>query len=113
MKAGSTPELAAKAGLHRTIPDSIATIDVGTSEGSDELAAYAGLWIFLRSRVGATTFLRSSSSPTLVANVGPTLAEGVTSEEFFVDPAGEMTLFHIGDNASGKLDVYYDSEQAG
>ena len=110
---GSTPELAAKAGLHRTIPNTITTLNLTASEGSDELLAFAGMWIFLRSRVGKSTFLRSTSSPSLVIDVGPTLEQGVTSEEFFVDPNGEMTLFHISDNAAGRLDIYHDSEQAG
>lgn len=109
-KAGSTPELASKGGLHRTIPSAQETINVSTTEGSSDLSAYAGLWIWLRSRVGATTYIRAASSPTLVAGEGPTLAEGKETE-YFIDPHGEMTLFHVGDNAAGRLDIYYDPEQ--
>lgn len=108
-KPGSTPELAAKSGLHRTIPLARATIDVSTSEGNSELAAYAGKFVFLFSRVGTTTIQRATSSPTLTAGVGFVIAEG-SYEEFYIDPNGEMTLYHIGDNASGKLEILYDTE---
>lgn len=105
--------LAQHGGAFRTIPDSKGTVSVATSEGNVELDAFdsndlSGKWVFFKARGGNVTIQRASSSPTLTAAVGLTIEDG-KMEELYVDPAGEMTLYHIG-SASCSLDAYFDSE---
>lgn len=114
-KPGSKPELAAKSGIQRTIPDSLTSIVVaGTQTDSvDALVAYAGTYVFVAARGTAVTIQRYTvgAEPTLAAGVGFTLADG-EMQEFYVDPDGEMNLSHIGGGA-GAIDISFDSDHAG
>jgi hypothetical protein len=108
MSTESKPELARAGAVHRCISHAGLndTISVTTSEGGPfNLLPFAGQWIRLVPRTGLNaTVARAAASPTLVFGEGGDYLAALVGDEFYVDPDGEMNLWHIGD-ASGTVDV--------
>lgn len=110
-KPGETPELARRAMLYRTIPNTQDDISVGTSAtySATALAPYAGMVVFLVANGGDISILRGSDvSGAFAAGQGITISDG-KYEELYVDPNGSFGLNHIG-TASCTLHVLSDSE---
>jgi hypothetical protein len=106
--AGAESEKARRAATHRTIPNRKTAISVTGVSATDAnaLAKFAGRYVFARAIGADITILRGAA--TVIAGEGLFITSG-TTEELFVDPAGEMDLSHIGSGA-GTLMLLDDDE---
>jgi hypothetical protein len=121
----STPDLASKGALHRTIPNAASSLAVSGTQVDGTLDAFGassldlrGHWVTFLAVGAQVTILRydaDGAAPTLTAGTGGLVIAAGASIELWVEPASsaaQIGISAIGDGA-GSLEALIDAEIGG
>lgn len=94
-------EIAYQGALHRTIPKKFVDVTIGATNGTYDLSALGGKWVYLRALTANVSIKLGASGSMANVNEGyPVLTTDPRPEEFFIDPGDEVTLNHIALSAA-------------